>query len=502
MTRSRESVDRPFPLRLRQRLCEEMLALPEMHTAARRDLVIRQVSQDFSGLQSVVRQDTPQADMLEFITAAYDYPGALRSLLETLTFLYGPDERMPSIRRMIGSVEAEDLLETNERKEVIEHLAGVDPSVLAGAFHYSTRTTVDETGFRPNDIAAIVARAESFPAPAGRLPALFDFIDYIAHRSHKSTKANLHEWMDKVSHRLGHTDRSSVDAVCQATENRLVLKGRYFLVTEVSPDSGAPDNYFLAAWRQHEDEPEEMLYQSDRSVPWEEAITTIHRLMRELASVVEHTAQERILELILPRRLVTHSVDQWLVDPVFPSPIGTVYPLVLRSFDRLSDRDMHPGWARNWAWLKEHSHTAGVKALREIDSHDDSAAAQALRSALLRDGPPAAVHMLRPLPASDDLAPDAFTAAIRGGAPIMIWSRDETTAADLTNWIRGECYESLLDLPKRVFELRLHSLDDDADAAPAGTHVALVFDDHDRMPEKFRRRCQLRSPQFRKQNAS
>ena len=87
MMRSRESVARPFPWRLRERLCEQLLALPEMHAPARRDQLIRQVSQDFSGLYSVVRQDTPRADILEFITAAYDYPGALRSLLEVLFFL-------------------------------------------------------------------------------------------------------------------------------------------------------------------------------------------------------------------------------------------------------------------------------------------------------------------------------------------------------------------------------------------------------------------------------
>jgi hypothetical protein len=221
--------------------------------------------------------------------------------------------------------------------------------------------------------------------------------------------------------------------------------------------------------------------------------------MRELAWVVEYTARERVLELILPRGLVTHWVDQWQVDPVLPSPIGTVYPLVLRSFDRLADPSVHGDWGRNWAWLKEHGRSAGLEAIREVDSHDPDAA-QALRTALLRDGPPAAVLMLRALPASEDLAPDAYTAGIRGGAPIMIWSRDDTTAGELADWIRRLGHEDLLDLPARVFELRLRALAD-ADAVPAGSHVALVYDDHDRIPEKFRSRSRLRSPQQRKQGS-
>ncbi|MCW6004631.1 hypothetical protein K1W54_08545 [Micromonospora sp. CPCC 205371] len=496
MASTSEPAHRPFPWRVRQQLCHHLLELPEMPTPARRDHMIRQVTQDFPGLHSVARQNPPHADLLEFVTAAHDYPGALRRLLEILSYLYAPDDRLTPISQLIGAIEPEDLLTRAERQSVIDRLASVEATVVAGAFHYSTRITVVEAGVDLSDVTAIVALAEAFPGSAGRLPPFFDFVDYIAHRCPRSTRASLHDWMDQVSHRLGYANRSAVDAICRTTENRLVLSGRYFLVTEVCPDRGAPDRFFLAAWRQHEDEPEEMLYQADSSMPWEQAIDTIHRLMRELAWVVEHTARERILELAMPRGLVTHSIDQWQVDPALPSPIGTIYPLVLRSFDRLEDRSMHGEWERNWAWLKEHGRTAGLDAIREVGSHDP-VAAQALRSALLREGPPAAVLMLRALPASDDLGPDAYTAGLRGGAPIMIWSRDDATAAELADWIRGICHEDLLELPLRVFQLRLRALDD-TDATPVGGHIALVYDDHDRIPEKFRSRSRLRPPQQRK----
>jgi hypothetical protein len=499
MASSAESTGRSFPLRVRLRLCERMLELPEMSTIARRDHVIRQVTKDFPWLHSLVRQDPPQADLLEFVTAAHDYPGALHRLLEVLSYLYQGDDRLDDVRQLIHAVEPEDLLHDDERQAVLARLAPVDTEVVAAAFHYSTRRTVVEAGLDASEVTAIAARVESFPGSATRLPPFFQFVDYIAHRSPRVTRTGLHEWMDHVGDRLGYTDRSVVDAICRDTENRLVLNGRYFLVTEVSPDRGAPDRYFLAAWRQHENEPEEPFYQVDRSLPLEETIETIYELMQDLAWVVEHTARERVLELILPRSLITEAIDQWLVDQVLPSPIGTLYPLVLRSLDRLDDLGMHADWQRNWLWLKEHGRTAGFAAVREVESHDPPAV-QALRTALLRDGPPAAVHMLRALPESNHLAPDAYTAAIRGGAPIMIWSRDDTTAADLAEWIRGICNEGLIDLPQQVFQLRLRA-PNDTDAAAVGAHVALVYDDHDRIPERYRDRARLRSPERRKRRS-
>jgi hypothetical protein len=499
MASSPEPLRQRFPWRVRQRLCDHLLVLPEMRTVARRNHVIGQVAQDHPGLHTVARQDSPQADLLEFVTGAYDYPGALQRLLEVLSYLYGSDERLEPIRQVISAVEPDDLLKSAERRSIVEMLTAVDPALIAGAFHYSTRTTLAEAGFELSDVAAIIARVEAFPAGVGRLPPLFDLVDYAAHRCPRVQRASLHEWMDEVSHRLGQLDRSAIDTICRATENRLVLDGRYFLVTEVRPDHGAPDRFFLAAWRQHEDEPEEMFYQADHPVGWDEAIETIHDLMRQLARVVEHTARARILELIVPRGLVTHSIDQWLVDQKLPSPIGTVYPLVLRSFDRLDDTSMHLDWGRNWAWLKEHGRSAGATAIREVHSHDPDVALS-LRAALLREGPPAAVHMRRALPASDDLTADAFTAGILGGAPIMIWSRDDTTAEDLADWIHEACTDDLLNLPGQVFQLRLRALDD-KEPAPVGSHVALVFDDHDRIPEKFRSRARLRSPQLRRQGS-
>jgi hypothetical protein len=431
-------------------------------------------------------------DLMEIVSAAYDYPGALRAILETVTYLFDGDPRLAAIKKLVDLVDPESLLTRDQRQAVLSLLSSAGPAMVAAAFHYGTRTTVHEAGLDPADVPAVAARVESYPGRPDRLPPYFEFVDHIAHRSLQSTRAALHNWMDQVMRRLGYHDRATLDKVCRATDNRLTANDRFYLVAELRPDRLRTGRFFLAAWRQREREVEEALYQSDRSVQWDEAITITHDLMRRLAVNVEATAEERVLELILPRCLVTKSIDQWPVDSVLPAAIGTNYPLVLRSFDRLDDPSMHGDWGRNWRWLKQHDRTAGIAAIREVESHD-LATVQALRGALLREGPPAIVLMLTALPPSESLVADAYTAGLRGGAPIMVWSRDDAAVEELASSVRAACLEGLLSLREHVFQLRLRALEE-ADVPSAGIHTAIVFDDYDRIPERFRGRARLRPP--------
>lgn len=488
---------RPFPRKMREALCEALLGLPGMTTVNRRDFLLGQLVLDHPGLQSVHRAEEPHVDMMEIVAAAYDYDGALQTLSEVVRYLFPQDPRLVRpIEEIVTAIEPRELLLADEREQLLDLLDDAEAHMVAAAFHHSTRTTVRDAGVDPRYAAAVARFVEAYASRPDRLPPLFDFVDYLAHHPPHSAGAALHQWIDATSQRLGFLDRLSIDRLCQSTESRLVQAGRFYLVAELRSDKIRADRFFLGAWRQHGDEPEEVIYQADQSVQWNEAITNAHRLMQELITNVETTAAERILELIVPRSLVTESIDQWLVDKVLPAPIGTNYPLVLRSFDRLDDPSLHADWARNWRWLKQHDRTAGADAVREVESHD-LPTIQALRGALLRDGAPAIVLMLSALAHSEGLAADAFTAGLRGGAPIMVWSREDGTAAELAANIRLACEDGLLSLRDYVFQLRLTALEE-SDRAAAGSHITMIFDDFDRIPERFRSRSRLRSPEQRR----
>jgi hypothetical protein len=489
---SKVTLDRPpFQRRTRQTLCDRLLALPQMPTQEHREHLVRELGADFPGLRTVSRHDDPSVDLMEVISAAYEYPGALQAVYDIVSFLFRGDPKLIPIKGLVDLVDPEDLLKGDERQNLQRLLLSVDPTDAAAAFYYGRGETVRETGLDPADTEALISRLESYPGRPGRLPVLFEFVDHIAHRSPQFTRSGLHRWMDSVCRRIGE-DHSAVDKLCRTTDNRVASSGHFYLVAELRPDQLRADQFFLAAWRQHEGEAEEALYQSDDSVGWNEAITITHDLMHQLAESLRGTEEERVLELIVPRALVTNSLDQREVGKVMPAAIGTHYPLVLRSFDRLEDPSLYGAWARNWRWIKQHDATAGVEAIREIESHERDMV-QALRGELMRDGPPAIVLMLTALPISESLGVDAYTAGLHGGAPIMLWSRDDAAALELVKAIRAACADSLLTLWKHVFHLRLGALAS-TDAGMVGRHTVIVFDDYDRIPERYRGRARLRSP--------
>ncbi|HWS36781.1 MAG TPA: hypothetical protein VN408_29080 [Actinoplanes sp.] len=488
---------RPFPRRMREALCAALLDLPRMAGQDRRDYLLRQLALDHRGLQSVQRAEEPHVDMMEMVAAAYEYDGALQTLLEVVSFLHPNDSRkVRLIEDIVNVVDPRELLHEDEREQLLDLLDQASPGTVAGAFHHSTQSTVAEAGIDPRHTATVARYVEALAARPDRLPALFDFVDYLAHHPPQSVGSALHQWMDTTSQRLGFHDRAAVERLCRSTENRVVLAGRFYLVAELRADKMRTGRYFLGAWRQHGDEPEESIFQSDRSVEWNEAITDTHRLMRELIADVENTAVERILELIVPRSLMTEAIDQWPVDQVLPAPIGTRYPLVLRSFDRLEDQSLHADWARNWRWIKQHDLVAGSSAIREVESHD-LATIHALRGALLREGAPAIVLLRTALAHSEDLDADAFTAGLHGGASIMLWSRDASTSSELAASVRLAVGEGLLSLREHIFQLRLGALEPSEPTA-GGAHITLVFDDFDRIPERFRNRSRLCSPEQRR----
>lgn len=438
-----------------------------------------------------MRHDDPSVDLLEIISAAYEYPGALQTVYDIVSFLFRGDPKLAPIKGIVDLVDPEDLLKGDERQTLLRLLQSVDPAEAAAAFHYGRRQTARDVGLDPGDIGALITHLESYPGRSGRLPVLFEFVDHIAHRSPQFTRSGLHRWMDSVSARIG-AEHSAVDKLCRATDNRVASSGRFYLVAELRPNQLRADQFFLAAWRQHEGEAEEALYQSDDSVGWNEAITITHDLMGRLADSLRGTDDDRVLELIVPRALVTHPLDQHQVGKIMPAAIGTNYPLILRSFDRLEDPSLYSAWRRNWRWIKQHDVTAGTEAIREIETHEGYAV-HALRGELMQEGPPAIVLMLTALPVSEGLAVDAFTAGLYGGAPIMLWSRDDATTGELVKAIRAACVDGLLALWKHVFSLRLRALAS-SDHAAAGRHTVIVFDDYDRIPERYRGRARLRSP--------
>jgi hypothetical protein len=498
MNRVGVGVERELTFDEKVRLRDVFLQLPGMWEQASRDIYIAQLAKQFPGVLATARHDDPQRDVWSVLEVCYELPGGVTQLLEIVSGFHRGNRRLVQLRAIVESFFPAPLLRDSERDLLIELLGKVEVPTVAASYRYAARAAFYEPPPDPTDVVTVVHRMEAHVGIPGELPAMFEFADHVAHQTHRGVEGDLHRWLYQVAARLGFADRAVRDAMCEATRMRLSRMRRYYFAVQLVPDGVLADRYLLSAWLQHDHNPEEPIHCDDNALPLSSAVERLYDLLRQVPDHVDEDIEELMVELILPRALITRPVDQWQVDRALPHALGTAYPLVVRSLDRLQSANLHATWGRKWRWLMNNGGHADRTHFREVETHDQQTAA-ALRAMLLRGEPPVALVMLTPPVNSDDLRPDTFTAGLYGGVPVMMWCRDSTMSEDFTEQIRDRLTrDGLLGLPQRVFELRLMAAEHVAQGRPhVGCHLTLLWDDFDRIPELFRRRARVQAPRPR-----
>jgi NTP-dependent ternary conflict system VMAP-like protein/effector-associated domain 2 (EAD2)-containing protein len=481
-------------------LCKSFLKLPDVADAGKRELYVSVLVEQFPAILAVERHDTAAHDVFALVQACLRIPGALRVFWGFIKQFQTPDGFTHDLDAMVEAADPIDLLSGDDRGLLLEMLREADQGEIAAAYRYVMRSRQEEWLADTADLDLVVRRVESINAIRGRLPPIFTFVDYISHRSLARLKLELHDWMDEVARHLHFAGDEAVRDLCRSTLDRLPAARRYYFVAKIVPDEIEPERYFLSTWRQHADSPEEPTYEAETSAELPEVVRTVSELIARLPSEVSGLVEDLFVELILPRSLITAAADQWLMGDEFPMEIGMIYPVVIRSLERLQRPEFHGRWAVKWQWLKEHD-DIGREAVEVIESHSPEHA-RTLRGRLLAGEPPAAVIMRTPLPANTKLTSDGFGAGLYGGAPVMIWCRsarfaDELQAAVLT-FIDSD---GVMRLPQHIRQLRLAKINS-TDGDHLGRHIALAFEDFDRIPEQFLARTRFITPQQREATAA
>lgn len=491
-------VERELTLKEREGLLTAFMRLSGMQDQARRTLYIGQLTKQFPTVSTASRYDDAQHDVWSLLEVCCQLPGAINQLLEIVTVFHKDSPWLNPLQVMVHSFFPAPLLLDDERDQLIRLLDRVDVPTLAASYRYAARPVFHEPQPDLTDVAAVVRRMEAHVGMPRRLPAVFDFADHAAHQTRRGVEGDLHRWLDEVAARLGFANRADTDAMCAATLRRLTRLRRYYFAVQLVPDRGLADRYLLSAWLQQDRNPEEPIRRDDDSMPLGDAVERLSDLLRQVPEHVDDDIEELIVELILPRALITRPVDQWQVDREFPHALGTGCPVIVRSLDRLLRADLHVPWGRKWRWLTENGQHADPSCFRDVDVHDQPDVS-ALRAMLLRSESPVVLVMRTPPLESDDLGVDAFSAGLHGGIPIMVWCRDTTLSEEFQEQIRGCLANSdLLRLPQRVFELRLLAAEKASkEGNHVGSHVTLLWDDFDRIPEPFRHRARARVPRSR-----
>jgi len=491
-------VERELTLKERESLLTAFMRLPGMRDQARRTLYVDQLARQFPTVLTISRYDDSQHDVWSLLEVCCQLPGAISQLLEIVTVFHRESPWLSPLRVIVHSFFPAALLLESERERLIRLLEEVDVPALAASYRYAARAAFHEPPPDLTDVAAVVRRMEAHVGMPRRLPAVFDFADHAAHQTRRGVEGDIHRWLDEVAARLGFADRADIDAMCTATRRRLTQLRRYYFAVQLVPDSVLADRYVLSAWLQHDRSPEEPIHRDDEAIILSDAVERLFDLLRQVPEHVDDDIEELVVELILPRTLITWPVDQWQVDRELPHALGTAYPVVIRSLDRLRRADLHAPWGRKWRWLTNNGQRADHSYFRDVDVHDQPAVS-ALRAMLLRSEPPVALVMRTPPLESDVLGADAFSAGLHGGVPVMVWCRDPTMSEEFQEQIRVRLVKGdLLKLPQRVFELRLLAAENAGqEGNHVGCHVTLLWDDFDRIPEPFRHRARARAPRPR-----
>lgn len=254
-----------------------------------------------------------------------------------------------------------------------------------------------------------------------------------------------------------------------------------YLIIQLRPlldlDPASGRDALLSHWlRVH---PGERVKGEDSRIRLRDAEQEVAELVFEAESDVAHRRTELALEFVLPRDLLDLSVERWRKTSFqgVGGVLGEDHHVVVRSLDRLGRRDLHGRWGRRWDAF------AHGRAGRVHWFPGDG------RSHLLSEPPPAVV-VLSDSPTGARNEPgargsqDELVEALRAGVPVVLWDRRGHGDRGFPSALR-----SLLDkhdprgLPDVVKALRIAAADGDPENdVMVGRHVALLWDDPNRMP--------------------
>lgn len=477
----------------RRDLHNALVAMPHFRDARSRHLFLDAFQLRVRTLHGVDLEPTKSidatADAHALIDLCQSIPGLLRLIVET--FPLG-DQNRSDFGRLLLLVESlctQPLLTDRERDDLVGLLADVAPGVLAEAHRYA-EPPARATGPVPRGNAALVRQIETHMHRPDGLPRIFLFTEYVAGRV-GDLGEQLRCWGDRTAARLGchHADMERLRGQVATVRHQVADP---ILIIHVAPDAIRPrDRFLLSAWLQRDGRPGRAIDMSDEAESLDDIVTRVDRLLEEVYRRLEFETEALVIELVLPRSLITEPVDQWPITDLLSTPLGSRFRVVLRSYERLRQDRLRPRWRVKWR-LAQQQRAASADAMHFVP-HDADSTPQQIANMLVPDhklalvlgGPPAA---------QPDLAPhDAYAAGLSAGVAYIAWIRD----VGLTDQFRAAIVEALTDapvrdLPRRITDWRSARQPDEDVTAALGQHVTLLVCDESR-PVPFTNR-DLRSP--------
>lgn len=186
--------------------------------------------------------------------------------------------------------------------------------------------------------------------------------------------------------------------------------------------------------------------------------------------------QALVVEFVLPNELLSQAVEQWT--DLYGDPLGTCWPVVVRSRERLRELSFQLGWETGWraAWRGEPKRFP--KGFWWMEGHEEPWRRQARGK--VESGACVALGFVPDLRAPP--RHNAVAHLLRTGASIALWPRRDEELARF----RAELDSTLADnglgqLPQIVRDMRRNLWEQQRESSPC-YHLALLWDDPTRRP--------------------
>jgi hypothetical protein len=453
-----------------------------------RNLVVRIVSDELGHALPVDEYPQTVAHLFSIVEACHQRPDGLSTLLFVLDQIEPGTKPMGVVRRIIADMTALEVWSADERAELFTLLAGVVvPDIArihrmvagAGAPELRAQTTYAE----------VFLALETLNAGPDGVPKPLIFVEHLAGHARPGLAAELRRWVDRQAMRMNIVPELKAVrrglSEASPTVDRAARSPSY-LVFLLQREAPSTDLYRLSHWRQ-----------LDLSGGWypqrgNDFVGKLDEIKHRVAALAEGVESDWapyesdiVLEFVLPRELLNLDVDQWQweTESPFPEPVGCRFPVCVRSLDRMIARKWHRQWYIRWKQLKSQVLDKGVISPEAgfWSRPDDEWTLRRLTSYFERVSGVVALVLGAP-PAAGVTEFDEVAVGLRAGIPVIVWHRQdcgsEEFVATVKDLLHAEEQGLLLD---RVRLVRTNAFANEAEAQHVGNHLAVLWDDPERV---------------------
>ncbi|WP_156212960.1 hypothetical protein [Lentzea aerocolonigenes] len=317
-----------------------------------------------------------------------------------------------------------DLFPGDDLKVLQSLLSGVETARLPMIVSRATHSAIPVPRFR-SVWDAFLHLADVNAGPDGIPPAL-EFLALLAADLGDDNAAELAAWVAQKIHNLRRTGEQRER---QAVRIPLPAEPRLYLMIMIELDAIDDSQCVLSWWRQ--DDPLE--WPPLRGGVCELAVDELEQRIDDVIVEAEGAWSDQAisvaLEFVVPRPLLQIPIMSWRKEhrSGYPKPLVYDYPLALRSLERMRSAHWHRLWRMRWdsaaddnmSLRRIHPYGSGETKENPIDA----VLSETTWVGLVMDEPPSA----HPDPSA---GPDALTAALRSGVPLIVW-HPRATAEDL-----------------------------------------------------------------------